>query len=74
MDNVEIEFEDDALLEVAKKAIKLKTGARGLRSILEGIMLQLMYDVPSDETIEKILITKDVINKKEKPVIFKKSA
>jgi len=74
MDGVDVEFDDDALREVAKQAIKLNTGARGLRSILEGIMLNLMYDIPSDDSIEKIHITKDVILKKNKPEITKKSA
>ena len=74
IDGVDIEFEDDALKEVAQQAIKLNTGARGLRSILEGIMLDLMYDIPSDDTIEKIVISKGVINKIEKPLIIKKVA
>ena len=74
LDGVEVEFEDEALSEVAKQAIRLNTGARGLRSILENIMLELMYDVPSDDTIEKIVITKDVIQKLAKPTIIRKSA
>ena len=74
LDGVDIEFEDDALREVAQKAIKLNTGARGLRSILEGIMLDLMYDIPSDDTIEKIIVTKDAINKIAKPEIIRKAA
>ena len=74
IDGVDVDFEDDALREVAQKAIKLNTGARGLRSILEGIMLDLMYDIPSDDSIEKIVITKDAINKIAKPTIIKKAA
>ena len=74
IDGVDIEFEEDALREVAQQAIKLNTGARGLRSILEGIMLDLMYDIPSDDTIEKIVISKGVIKKIEKPTIVKKVA
>ena len=74
IDGVDIEFEEEALREVAQKAIKLNTGARGLRSILEGIMLDLMYDIPSDDTIEKIIISKDVINKVAKPTVIKKAA
>ena len=56
LDNVELEFTKDAVLSFAKKAIKLKTGARGLRTILEEVMLPLMYNVPSDETIGKIIV------------------
>ena len=74
IDGVDIEFAEDALREVAQQAIKLNTGARGLRSILEGIMLDLMYDIPSDDTIEKIVISKGVIKKIEKPTIVKKVA
>ena len=74
LDGVDVEFEPEALSEVAKQAIKLNTGARGLRSILENIMLELMYDVPSDNTIEKIVITKEVIQKTQKPTIIRKSA
>ena len=71
-DNVDIEIEHDALLEVAKKAITLKTGARGLRTVLEDIMLGIMYDVPSDNTIEKIVITKDTILKTAEPKIIRR--
>ncbi len=66
---MQVEFEDDALVEVAKMAIKLKTGARGLRSVLESIMLQLMYDVPTDKTIQKVKITKGVVIGESKPEI-----
>ncbi len=74
MDNVEIEFTDDALREVSKQAIKLNTGARGLKSILEGIMLELMYEIPSDNSIEKIVITKEAVQRIEKPIVLRKSA
>lgn len=74
LDGVEAEFEDDAITALAKKAIELKTGARGLRTILENIMLQLMYEIPSDKTIEKIIVTKEVINSKKEPVIIRKTA
>jgi ATP-dependent Clp protease ATP-binding subunit ClpX len=72
IDGVDAEFEDDALQALAKKAIELKTGARGLRSILEGVMMNLMYEIPSDKSIEKIIITKDVILNKQSPVILRK--
>lgn len=74
MDGVEIEFEDDALVEVARQAIKLNTGARGLRSILEGLMLDLMYDIPTDKTISKVIVTKDSVLRKEKPKVERKTA
>ncbi len=61
MENVEIEFEQDALVEVARKAIRLKTGARGLRTILEETMIPIMYHVPSDNTISKVYVTKEMI-------------
>ena len=72
IENVDLVFEDDALQEVAKKAIKLRTGARGLRTILEDIMLPIMYVVPSDKSIYKITITKDVVLGKAEPVIERK--
>jgi len=63
MDNVELEFEDDALVEIAKKAIERKTGARGLRSIIESIMLDVMFELPSREDIKKCVVTKDTVIK-----------
>src|SRR5690625_3380208 len=73
MDDVELEFEDDALVAIAKKAIERKTGARGLRSIIEGIMLEMMFELPSREDIEKCIITVDTINKeKGKPKLIMK--
>ncbi|MGN0818971.1 MAG: ATP-dependent Clp protease ATP-binding subunit ClpX [Christensenellaceae bacterium] len=71
-DNVELEVKEDAVMEIAKKAISLKTGARGLRTIFENIMLDTMYVVPSDDTIAKIIIDKDVVNGVKKPEIVKK--
>jgi ATP-dependent Clp protease ATP-binding subunit ClpX len=61
LDDVELEFEEGALKEIAKKAIERKTGARGLRSIIEGIMLDVMFDLPSREDISKCIITKDSV-------------
>ena len=73
LDNVELEFEDDAILACAQKAIELGTGARGLRSILEGALTELMYTVPSDDTIEKIIVTRECIENKEvQPTIIRK--
>ena len=70
MDNVTLEFEKDALLELANLAIIRKTGARGLRSILEDIMLDIMFDLPKYKS-KKIVITKDVVLKKEEPKVIK---
>ncbi|QTM99989.1 ATP-dependent protease ATP-binding subunit ClpX [Sediminibacillus dalangtanensis] len=61
IDNVELEMEEDALIEIARKAIERKTGARGLRSIIEGIMLDVMFELPSRDDIEKCIITKDTV-------------
>ena len=62
MDNVQLEFEQGALEAVAELAIKRKTGARGLRAIIEDILTDLMFGVPSDETINKITITAEAVN------------
>lgn len=70
MDNVTLEFEKDALLELASLAIIRKTGARGLRSILEDIMLDIMFELPKYKN-KKIVITKDVVLKKEEPKVIK---
>ncbi|MBW4827153.1 MAG: ATP-dependent Clp protease ATP-binding subunit ClpX [Clostridiaceae bacterium] len=67
IDGVELEFEEEALEAIAQKAIDRKTGARGLRSILEESMLDIMYEIPSRDDIEKCIITKDTIIKKDKP-------
>ncbi|WHX99512.1 ATP-dependent protease ATP-binding subunit ClpX [Neobacillus sp. DY30] len=61
IDEVELEFEEGALSEIAKKAIERKTGARGLRSIIEGIMLDVMFDLPSRDDIQKCIITKETV-------------
>ncbi len=72
MDGVNLVFEDEALLSIADKAIKRKTGARGLRSIIETILNDLMFEVPSDSTIKKITITANTVEG-GKPVIVRKS-
>ena len=69
IDGVSLEFKEDALRAVAKEAIRRNTGARGLRAILEDIMLNVMYEVPSRHDIVKCVITKDVIAKKEEPIL-----
>ncbi|SDZ08291.1 ATP-dependent Clp protease ATP-binding subunit ClpX [Proteiniborus ethanoligenes] len=71
MDGVELEIDNEALEVVAEKAIERKSGARGLRGILEEIMLDIMYEIPSREDIEKCVITKDtIINKKEPTLVL----
>ena len=72
IDKAELTFEDDALLAIAKKAIERKTGARGLRAILEENMIDIMYELPEYSGYE-VVITKDVIEKGEKPVYIKKT-
>ncbi len=74
IDGVTLEFEEDAYAAVAKLAIERETGARGLRSILENAMLPLMYDIPSREDVERIVITADFINGKGDAKIILKSA
>lgn len=64
MENVDLEFDDEALSLIAKKAIERKTGARGLRGIIEEAMLDIMFDIPSRDDVEKCLITKDTIENK----------
>jgi ATP-dependent Clp protease ATP-binding subunit ClpX len=68
MEGVELEFEEDALLEVVKKAITRGTGARALRSILEEVMIEIMYKLPSKPNTSKCIITAGVITKKDKPI------
>ena len=67
IDNVELEFTEDALKAIADEAIARKTGARGLRAIVEDIMIDVMFDVPSDENISKVIITEDTIKTKKLP-------
>ena len=70
MDGVQLEFEDDALKEIAKLAIERKTGARGLRAILEAIMLDVMYDIPSRDDVKKCVITKDTVRNAKIPMLI----
>ena len=70
MDGVELSFADDAIEEVADKTLERKTGARGLRAIMEKAMLDIMYNLPSDENVESCLITKDVIDGSGEPVLM----
>lgn len=70
MDGIGLEFKEDALETIAKEAMKRNTGARGLRAIIEDIMLDVMYEVPSRDDIIKCTITKEVVNKKEQPILL----
>ena len=69
LDGVTLTFDDDALRQIAKEALKRKTGARGLRSIIEVIMRNVMYDVPSIEGVTACRVTKDVITSKKEPIL-----
>ncbi|MGI6168586.1 MAG: ATP-dependent Clp protease ATP-binding subunit ClpX [Christensenellales bacterium] len=70
MDSVDLEFDEDALVAVAHKAMERKTGARGLRAILEDVMLDVMYDLPSRDDVNKCIITRDSIEKKSEPILI----
>ena len=69
MDGVSLEFEEEALHLIARKAIDRKTGARGLRGVIEEAMLDIMYEIPSRDDIEKCVITKEVIENKVEPTL-----
>ena len=70
LDDTELEFEPAALRAIADKAIERNTGARGLRSIIENIMMDVMFNVPSDESIEKVIITEDAAKEIGEPTII----
>ncbi len=70
MDNVELEIEDDAVRQIANKAIERKTGARGLRSIMEGLMTDIMFEIPSRNDIRKCIITKDTVDNADMPKLI----
>lgn len=72
LDDVELEFGDDALRAIAKKAIERNTGARGLRSIVENTMMECMYEVPSRDDVKKVIVTKEAVEGKEQPILVSK--
>ena len=74
LDNVELEITDGAVKAVAKKAIELKTGARGLRTILENIMIDTMYEIPSCENLKKVIVNEEVVLNGKKPDLIKEIA
>ena len=69
LDEVKLEFDDGALEAIAEKALEKKTGARALRAIIEEFMLDIMYEIPKDDTIGKVMITRDYIEEHGSPVI-----
>jgi ATP-dependent Clp protease ATP-binding subunit ClpX len=69
LDNVELEFEDDAIVRLAEKAVERKTGARGLRSIIEHVMTDIMYEIPSRDDIMRVVVTENTINKDKGPTL-----
>jgi ATP-dependent Clp protease ATP-binding subunit ClpX len=72
-ENVELKFTDGALRAVVKEALKRKTGARGLRAILERAMLEIMYEMPSQDNLKEVVITEEVIAIKADPILVFKS-
>ena len=68
-DHVKLTFEDDAIVAIARKALERKTGARGLRSIMESALMDVMYRIPSDDTIEQCIITEDTIENASEPLV-----
>ena len=72
MDDVRLTFEKDAIAAIADKAFERKTGARGLRSIMESVMMDTMYRIPSDDSIEECIITKEAVEGVSKPLTLHK--
>ncbi|MCL2190026.1 MAG: ATP-dependent Clp protease ATP-binding subunit ClpX [Defluviitaleaceae bacterium] len=69
LDNVRLEFEDDALRAIAQKALERETGARGLRAIVENVLTDTMYDVPSNNTVERCIVTRDTVEQNSPPTL-----
>jgi ATP-dependent Clp protease ATP-binding subunit ClpX len=70
MEEATIEFRDDALRAIAHKAMERKTGARGLRSIIENVLLDTMFDLPSTENVSKVVIDENVVNGENAPILI----
>ena len=66
----QLTFKDDAVLEIAKKAIRKKTGARGLRSIIEALLLKTMFKLPTMENVKEVVIDQSVVKNKSEPLII----
>ena len=73
-DGVKLTVEDDAVREIAQTAIRLKTGARGLRTIIENVMTEVMYKIPSEENVEEVIITKECLTDGKAPTLIYKQA
>jgi hypothetical protein len=69
MESVHLKFTEEALQAISREAMKRKSGARGLRAIMENIMLDIMYDMPSQPNIKEVVISEDVVNKNELPIV-----
>lgn len=74
LDKVQLEFKEEALEAIAEEALRRNTGARGLRAIVEDIMMEIMFDIPSRDDIKKVIINKEAVEDKEKPIIITKDA
>ena len=72
MDGVDLEFEEEAVEEIARLAINQHTGARGLRAIIENIMLEIIFNLPEMKDVVKCIITKDTVNKTGEPIFIRK--
>ena len=73
-DDVELQFEDDAIETIADKALERKVGARGLRSIMESVMMDVMYQIPSDESIKTCIITKEAVEGTGEPITIREES
>ena len=73
-DGVKLTVEEDAVREIAQTAIRLKTGARGLRTIIENVMTEVMYKIPSEENVEEVVITKECLTDGKTPTLVYKQA
>jgi ATP-dependent Clp protease ATP-binding subunit ClpX len=69
-ENVKLRFTEGALMAIAKEAIKRKSGARGLRAILENIMLDVMYEIPSQPNVSECIISEEVVLRRESPILL----
>ena len=73
MENVQLKFTDGALRAIAEEAIKRETGARGLRAILEEIMLDVMYDLPGRDNVKECIVSEEVVARKQDPILVYES-
>ena len=73
IEGVDLEFQQDALISIAKKALDNKTGARGLRGVIEESMLDVMYDIPSQNNVKEVIIDENVINEGTPPTVVYKT-